>query len=63
MSFFFKVQNREVLAMKNAFSRMGDYSPKLTFITVQKRHNTRFYSEERMNRGTRAAVRVFLFNH
>lgn len=40
------VVDREILAMKQAFAAMKPaYDPKLTVLTVQKRHNTRFFQE------------------
>lgn len=40
------VVDREILAMKQAFASLKPrYDPKLTVLTVQKRHNTRFFHE------------------
>ena len=40
---FKRVMRGEVSAMKRAFKRgYGDKPPKLTFVIVQKRHNTRY---------------------
>uniref|UniRef100_A0A915JWP9 Uncharacterized protein n=1 Tax=Romanomermis culicivorax TaxID=13658 RepID=A0A915JWP9_ROMCU len=45
------VVDREILAMKQAFGKMKPpaYQPKLTVLTVQKRHNTRFFQEKLEN--------------
>lgn len=43
---FRMVVDKEILAMKQAFAMMTpSYDPKLTVLTVQKRHNTRFFQE------------------
>uniref|UniRef100_A0A915JMM4 Uncharacterized protein n=1 Tax=Romanomermis culicivorax TaxID=13658 RepID=A0A915JMM4_ROMCU len=48
------VLNEETLAIKNSFARLRPgYNPKLTVITVQKRHHTRFFREELMSKNTR----------
>lgn len=40
------VVDREILAMKQAFAMLKPpYDPKLNVVTVQKRHNTRFFQE------------------
>jgi eukaryotic translation initiation factor 2C len=45
---FDHVMAHEVTSMKQAFPEIGPtYQPILTFITVQKRHHTRFYPENR----------------
>jgi len=41
-----QVVDREILAIKQAFALLKPpYDPKLTVVTVQKRHNTRFFQE------------------
>lgn len=56
-NFSSKVQNEETLAIKLACQKMHlGYNPKLTVITVQKRHNTRFFRDDAVPAGAKNVV-------
>jgi len=54
-----QVRNEETIAIKSACLKMRpDYQPKITVVTVQKRHNTRFFREDMVNHGAKNVVNV-----
>lgn len=43
-------QAQEVTALRRAFKRLdASYTPRVTFIVVQKRHHTRFFAMNRQD--------------